>query len=430
MDRQSLTAPPRPLRLLLLGTAGTGKTHTAKAFIAKARHTFGRFESVLTLAFSGVAAANLGDGASTIDSIFHTNADDAKSDLSGEKLDDLVNKLRHVQLLVIDEISTVGAAQFEIMSRRLEQVGKTLWRDRTGQVPEDGWWEEHLSGFGGIGVVCMGDFAQLPPVLSTMLLPRAPIVDAKNSGLRNLALSGQKRFLSFEDVIRLRRIHRIKGADPFKESTMRLRDAALTLQDHELWKQHEISSLESSSAVSWSGGEDLIMQGLCLVAENAQAGRINGHRLAATVPRKSEPALGSSSSVVVRCEARHNNPRAANRKASDFRNIRKAAHLRVGARVILALNQLWDVQTVPLGLMNGARGLVVAILYASADSTRVDGNDMAGVGWPVLDSRSLPRGVDKCPLPDYVVVHFPAYTGPELFQACPRRGFQFLAVKS
>ncbi len=81
------------------------------------------------MAFSGVAAASLGDGASTIDSILHTNAQDAKADLHGEKLDVLVQRLRHVKLLVIDEISTVGAAQFMIVSRRLDQVGKALWRE-------------------------------------------------------------------------------------------------------------------------------------------------------------------------------------------------------------------------------------------------------------------------------------------------------------
>ncbi len=83
----------------------------------------------------------------------------------GESLDRLVQQLRDVELLVIDEISTVGAAQFEIISRRLDQVGKRLWRERFDQAtPED------LGGFGGIGVVCMGDFAQLQPVMSTSLL--------------------------------------------------------------------------------------------------------------------------------------------------------------------------------------------------------------------------------------------------------------------
>ena len=391
---------------------------------SKVGRIFGSFDSVLTLAFSGVAASNLGDGASTIDSVFHTNSDNAKEDLSGDALDRLLEKLRHVKLLVLDEISTVGAAQFEIISRRLDQVGKALWRERTGQAPPD-----DLQGFGGIAVVCMGDFAQLPPVLSTLLLAGGRLQDAGNSGLRTVALSGQRRFQNFVNVIRLRRIHRLKGADPYKESTMRLRDAAITLEDYALWKQHEIDDDEnshvgdaaSSSGATWSGAGSLLSEGLWLVAENSQAGSINGQRLASTVPRLGQPTLGSCSSIVVRCEARHNNPRAENRKAADFRNIRKACHLRVGARVILTVNAIWDVQTVPLGLMNGARGIVVAILFASVGSQRTDGNEMAGVGVPTLpDGQMLPRGMDQCPLPDFVVVHFPGYTGPCLLTGLPQ----------
>ena len=63
-----------------------------------------------------------------MDSVFHTNMGTATRDLSGEALDKAIALLCHVQLLVIDEISIVGAAQFEIICRRLEQVGKILWR--------------------------------------------------------------------------------------------------------------------------------------------------------------------------------------------------------------------------------------------------------------------------------------------------------------
>ena len=64
------TVPPPPLRLLLLGTAGTGKTHTAKIAMSRVRHILGSFSSVATVAHTGVAAANLGGGATTIDSRF------------------------------------------------------------------------------------------------------------------------------------------------------------------------------------------------------------------------------------------------------------------------------------------------------------------------------------------------------------------------
>ena len=69
-----LSCRPPSVNTLLLGTAGTGKTHTAKLAIQQARRIFGRHGSVLTLAFSGAAAANPGGGSRTIDSVFHTNS--------------------------------------------------------------------------------------------------------------------------------------------------------------------------------------------------------------------------------------------------------------------------------------------------------------------------------------------------------------------
>lgn len=130
-------------------------------------------------------------------------------------------------------------------------------------------------------------------------------------------------------------------------------------------------------------------------------------------------------SVVVRCEARHNNERGEHRKADAFRNMRKALHLCVGARVFLKLNTIWNVGTVPLGLMNGARGVVVALVYAGPGHSRADGNELAGTGYPSCrvapgsGSALPPRGLDACPLPNFVVVHFPDYVGRPIFPGLP-----------
>ncbi len=416
------------LRLAVLGTAGTGKTHTAKVAINEVRRRFRSYESVATMAFAGVAAANLGSGATTIDSIFHTNAADAAEDLVGDRLDALVELLRHVELLLIDEVSTCGAAALEIVSRRLQQVSRVLWRENFGTSPP-----EDIAPFGGIGVVLMGDFAQLPPVLATSVLPGTPVNEAGGAVARAMALAGRQTFAGFEDVIRLRRIHRQKGVDAFKESTMRLRDVAITQEDYELWKTHEVDALcetapGSASACSWEGGEALLQEALVLVPENAAAGKINGKRLAARAPLHGAEPPASATGVVVRIEARHNDPRGANRTADDFQQLRRALHLCVGAKVMLTMNRIWGVPTVPLGLMNGARGVVVAIVYGTgAPSTagdgragRADGSAIAGTGVPGAKRGSLPRGEDACPVPEYVVVHFPGYKGPACFHDLPK----------
>ena len=117
----------------------------------------------------------------------------AAQDLKGNDLNDLVALLRDVELLVIDEISTVGAAVFELISRRLEQVGKVLWLQRFGTAQT---MPDNLGGFGGIGVVLIGDFAQLPPVLSSSLLSGTALQEGKTGGLRSLALTGDKTSLN------------------------------------------------------------------------------------------------------------------------------------------------------------------------------------------------------------------------------------------
>ena len=132
----------------------------------------------------------------------------------------------------------------------------------------------------------------------------------------------------------------------------------------------------------------MLENALYLVADNSQAGRLNGQRLAARAPSLTEAQSGTAISplnVVIRCEASHRNDVRGigdNKKSDAFRNMRKALHLCVGAKVILTTNKIWDVSTVPLGLMNGARGTIVAIKYCAPNGNRVDGITAAGVGYP------------------------------------------------
>ena len=132
------------------------------------------------MALSGAAAVNIGGGARTIDSVSHTNTDNADEDLVGEELD------RRVALL--EDVELVGAAQFEIMKRRLEQVGKVWWRRRFGTRPPD-----NQGGFGSLGDVLIGDFSQLPPIRSSTLMPGARLEEGRRSSLRALALAGRQR---------------------------------------------------------------------------------------------------------------------------------------------------------------------------------------------------------------------------------------------
>jgi len=257
-------------------------------------------------------------------------------------------------------------------------------------------------------------------VLSTSLMAGMPLSESGGAAARSMALAGRQVFNTFEDVIRLRRMHRQRGVDAFKDSTMRLRDSVITIEDYALWKTHEVDDVSPEAACPWPGGEHLLREAVLLVPKNAPAGKINGNQLAARAPLHGEPGPASSGHVAVRCEARHSHGRGETRKAEEFRNVHKATHLCVGARVMLSQNRLWDVGTVPLGLMNGARGVVVAILYAAPGEQRVDGSALAGSGFPRSKPGNHPRGLEACPLPDFVVVHFPDYAGPPCFEHLPK----------
>ena len=125
--------------------------------------------------------------------------------MTGEDLDQLVETPRSVELLLVDEISTCGAVALEIVSRRLHQDVRLLWRKHFNTEPPD-----DLGPFGVIGVVLMGDFAQLPLVLSTGLLSNMLLMERESQtagSFKLLVLAGRRTFQTFEDVIRLRRIH-------------------------------------------------------------------------------------------------------------------------------------------------------------------------------------------------------------------------------
>ena len=70
------------------------------------------------------------------------------------------------------------------------------------------------------------------------------IIESGGPSAHSMTLAGRQTFNTFHEVIRLRCIHRQKGVDAFKDSTIRLRDAANTVDDYELGKTHELESMD------------------------------------------------------------------------------------------------------------------------------------------------------------------------------------------
>ena len=77
-------------------------------------------------------------------------------------------------------------------------------------------------------MLVVGDFGQAPPIGEPSLIgPKAS--------------PGCRLFDRFSWCVRLRRVHRQSGVCPYKESTLRLRDGAMTLADYELWRTHDVT---------------------------------------------------------------------------------------------------------------------------------------------------------------------------------------------
>lgn len=130
--------------VLLVGEAGAGKTHVLRQYLGYlADHNI----SVGVTASTGIAATHI--GGTTIHSWSGIGIRDTLTPEQIEALGSkaqLKSRLQRAQVLVIDEISMLSAKQFEAV----EQVTRAV---RQNPAP-----------FGGLQLVLVGDFFQLPPI--------------------------------------------------------------------------------------------------------------------------------------------------------------------------------------------------------------------------------------------------------------------------
>ncbi|MCH7604902.1 AAA family ATPase [Patescibacteria group bacterium] len=128
----------------LTGEAGAGKTHVLNQYIAWLREH--DIEPAVT-ASTGIAATHLGGG--TIHSWSGIGIRESLSEVDLDKMEQkrpLFKRLNGTRVLIIDEISMLSGGFFDMA----DQVLRYLRRSDTP--------------FGGMQIVCSGDFFQLPPV--------------------------------------------------------------------------------------------------------------------------------------------------------------------------------------------------------------------------------------------------------------------------
>lgn len=129
--------------IYISGSGGKGKSYTIHSIVDKFQ------DSTVLLAPTGIAALNI--GGSTIHSAFKfpTQMMTKKNwSRTNAKAEELFAKDGPVKRIVLDEVSMVRGDLFTTMDQQLRRI-------RRSNVP-----------FGGLQIVCVGDFYQLPPVLT------------------------------------------------------------------------------------------------------------------------------------------------------------------------------------------------------------------------------------------------------------------------
>ena len=142
--------PPKPLRLLLLGTAGTGKTTTVQTALQEClRHLQSvglPFDFIRVAAPTGCAAFNMHFNATTIHRLIHHFRLGHFAERRDKALDRLQMALKEARILFLDEMSMIGRQFMGRIDSRLNQA-------KAGSNAKS-------ASLGGVSSVLSGDPAQ------------------------------------------------------------------------------------------------------------------------------------------------------------------------------------------------------------------------------------------------------------------------------
>ncbi|KAE8211325.1 hypothetical protein CF319_g9347, partial [Tilletia indica] len=222
--------PQQPLRLLMHGEAGTGKTVVVR-LLRELLERFGKGTEIIFMAPTGKAACAI--GGMTQHAAFRleihrskTTSDELTADQSamsvGRRISYLQEKFSKIKWLFLDEVSMTSAEMMGQMDQAL-RVGR-----QNPDVP-----------FGGMNMMFAGDLCQLPPVGSTALYAFAPRQHG-TSERRSLAHLGRAIWMQVDEVVEFTEQKRMQDAD-MAAALSRLRVRKCTQADVDLFNTNVLT---------------------------------------------------------------------------------------------------------------------------------------------------------------------------------------------
>ena len=318
-----------PLYLNISGRAGCGKSYLLNClsqFIKSA--TTKRF---LTRTAPTGTAAFMINGV-TLHSLLKlpVNNNNSKDipDLHGEALQELQQKFTDIELIAIDEKSMMGLFRLYTIHKRLcEAKGVTL-------------------PFGGVAIILMGDFAQLPPVLDTPMY--SPPEKVRKTFVLTTALS---LFKLFEKTVVLDQIMRQQGDDQkdFRDLLSKLSEGKFGKKDWEKLKERDLNGPNFSPEQK----QEFLLSATMICAYNEDLHEHNKRRILAL------------NAPLAHVKAEHNCPEASNSKLSSNEDggLPKQLVVCKGMEIMIVGVNLWS----EAGLTNGAKGTVKYLLYKNGE---------------------------------------------------------------
>ena len=332
-DSQDLVCPKRnrrlrPLYLNVCGRAGTGKSFfllcIQKYLLSKGIKNFMKIGALTA------SAAFLVNG-STLHRLLKLPVNISKKKelpkMQGASLHALQKEFETVELLVIDEKSMIGQFLFYMIEARLREL-----KPNSGDEP-----------FGGVSVIMMGDFAQLPPVKDFALFQ--PFSNATSTYQTKGGQLFKDHFMEPGNSIIFDQIMRQNGDDQkeFRETLDAISSGNLK---REQWKKLEEHDLK--------GGNFSPDDKSAIYAKSTMVCALNRDKKKFNISKTQ--ALGTP---IARIRSQN---RGGDNSATASPN--KAGNLPIeiliakGSAVMLTQN-LWP----EAGLTNGAKGIVKHIIY-------------------------------------------------------------------